>query len=153
MKIKLYNTLSREKEDFKPIDEKRVKIYSCGPTVYSYPHIGNFRAYLFMDSLRRVLKYNGYELLHAMNITDVGHLVSDADEGEDKMMKAARIEKKDPYEIADYYTKIFLDGLDKLNISKPEIICHATKHIKIMEDYVKKIIENGYLYDFKSETE
>lgn len=147
MEIKLYNTLSREKEIFKPIDEKRVKIYSCGPTVYSYPHIGNFRAYLFMDSLRRVLKYNGYELLHAMNITDVGHLVSDADEGEDKMMKAARIEQKDPYEIADYYTKIFLDGLDKLNISKPEIICPATQHIKIMEDYVQRIIENGYSYE------
>ena len=147
MEIKLYNTLSREKENFKPIDEKRVKIYSCGPTVYSYPHIGNFRAYLFMDSLRRVLKYNGYELLHAMNITDVGHLVSDADEGEDKMMKAARIEQKDPYEIAEYYTKIFLEGLEKLNISKPEIICPATQHIKIMEDYVKKIIENGYSYE------
>ncbi len=147
MHIKLYNTLTREKEDFKPIEANRVKIYSCGPTVYSYPHIGNYRAYLFMDSLRRVLKYNGYELLHAMNITDVGHLVSDADEGEDKMMKAARIEKKDPYEIAEFYMNIFLEGLEKLNISKPEIICRATEHIKIMEDYVKKIIENGYAYE------
>lgn len=147
MHIKLYNTLTREKEDFKPIEANRVKIYSCGPTVYSYPHIGNYRAYLFMDSLRRVLKYNGYELLHAMNITDVGHLVSDADEGEDKMMKAARIEKKDPYEIAEFYMNIFLDGLEKLNISKPEIICRATEHIKIMEYYVKRIIENGYAYE------
>lgn len=147
MNIKLYNTLTREKEEFIPIDNNKVKIYTCGPTVYSYPHIGNFRAYLFMDSLRRVLKYNGYELLHAMNITDVGHLVSDADDGEDKMMKAARIEKKDPYEIAEFYMNIFLDGLDKLNISKPEIICRATEHIKIMEEYVKKIIENGYSYE------
>ena len=147
MDIKLYNTLTREKEDFKPIEDGKVKIYSCGPTVYAYPHIGNYRSYLFMDSLRRVLKYNGYELLHAMNITDVGHLVSDADEGEDKMMKAARIEKKDPYEIAEFYMNIFLDGLEKLNISKPEIICRATEHIKIMENYVKKIIENGYAYE------
>ena len=147
MELKLFNTLTREKETFKAIDKDKVKIYSCGPTVYSYPHIGNFRAYLFMDSLRRVLKYNGYELLHAMNITDVGHLVSDADEGEDKMMKAARIEKKDPFEIAEFYTNIFLDGLEKLNISKPEIICPATKHIKIMEDYVQKIIDNGYAYE------
>lgn len=147
MNIKLYNTLTREKEDFTPIENNKVKIYTCGPTVYSYPHIGNFRAYLFMDSLRRVLKYNGYELLHAMNITDVGHLVSDADDGEDKMMKAARIEKKDPYEIAEFYMNIFLDGLEKLNISKPEIICRATEHIKIMEEYVKKIIENGYSYE------
>lgn len=147
MNIKLYNTLTREKEKFTPIDNDKVKIYTCGPTVYSYPHIGNFRAYLFMDSLRRVLKYNGYELLHAMNITDVGHLVSDADEGEDKMMKAARIEKKDPYEIAEFYMNIFLEGLEKLNISKPEIICRATEHIKIMENYVKKIIENGYSYE------
>lgn len=147
MDIKLYNTLTREKEDFKPIEDGKVKLYSCGPTVYAYPHIGNYRSYLFMDSLRRVLKYNGYELLHAMNITDVGHLVSDADEGEDKMMKAARIEKKDPYEIAEFYMNIFLDGLEKLNISKPEIICRATEHIKIMEYYVKRIIENGYAYE------
>ncbi len=147
MELKIFNTLTREKENFKPIEQNKVKIYSCGPTVYSYPHIGNYRAYLFMDSLRRVLKYNGYELLHAMNITDVGHLVSDADEGEDKMMKAARIEKKDPYEIAEFYMNIFLNDFEKLHISRPEIICRATEHIKIMEDYVKKIIENGYAYE------
>lgn len=144
--MKIYNTLTREKEEFKPIDENEVKIYSCGPTVYNYAHIGNLRAYLFMDSLRRVLKYNGYKLKHVMNITDVGHLTSDADEGEDKMMKAARKENKNPYEIADFYTKAFLTDIHKLNIENPEIIARATEHINIMEDYVKKIIENGYTY-------
>lgn len=147
MKINFYNTLTKKKEEFKPINEGKVCMYSCGPTVYAYPHIGNYRAYLFMDSLRRVLKYNGYELKHVMNITDVGHLVSDGDDGEDKMMKAARIEKKDPFEIADYYTNIFINGLDMLNIDKPEIIARATEHIKCMEDYVKQIIANGYTYE------
>ena len=107
MELKLYNTLSRQKEVFKAIDGNRVRMYSCGPTVYYYAHVGNLRSYLLMDNLRRVLKYNGYELLHAMNITDVGHLESDADEGEDKMLKAARRENKDPYEIAKFYTEQF----------------------------------------------
>ena len=149
MELKLYNTLSREKEVFKSIDENRVRMYSCGPTVYYYAHIGNLRAYLFMDNLRRVLKYNGYKLTHAMNITDVGHLESDADEGEDKMAKAARRENKDPFEIAKFYTEKFMVDLDKLNIDKPEIICKATDHIKEMEDYVQKIIEHGYAYETK----
>ena len=144
--MKVYNTLTREKEEFKPIDEKEVRMYSCGPTVYDYAHIGNLRSYLFMDNLRRVLKYNGYNLKHVMNITDVGHLTSDADEGEDKMMKAARRENKNPYEIADFYTKTFMEDIGKLNIQKPEIIARATEHINIMEEYVKKIIENGYTY-------
>ena len=149
MELKLYNTLSRQKEVFKPIDDKAVRIYTCGPTVYYYAHIGNLRCYLFMDNLRRVLKYNDYELQHAMNITDVGHLVSDADEGEDKMMKAARRENKDPYEIAEFYMNRFLEDLEKLNVSRPEIICRATEHIKDMEEYVQKIIENGYAYETK----
>ena len=147
MELKLYNTLTRQKEVFKPIDKNKVKIYTCGPTVYYYAHIGNLRAYLFMDNLRRVLKYNGYELTHAMNITDVGHLESDADDGEDKMAKAARRENKDPYEIAKFYTEKFMIDLDKLNIDKPEIICKATDHIKEMEEYVQKIIANGYAYE------
>ena len=146
MSIKFYNTLTRKKEDFKPINEKEVKIYSCGPTVYYYAHIGNLRAYLFMDNLRRVLKYNGYNLKHVMNITDVGHLVSDADEGEDKMMKAARRENKNPFEIAEFYMNAFLKDIDRLNIDRPEIIARATEHIDVMEEYVKKIIENGYTY-------
>lgn len=147
MTLKIYNTLTRRKEEFIPIDKKEVKIYSCGPTVYYYAHIGNLRAYLFMDNLRRVLKYNGYKLKHAMNITDVGHLVSDADEGEDKMIKASRRENKNPFEIADFYTKAFLEDMKKLNIDMPEIICKATEHIQIMEDYVKQIIKNGYAYE------
>ena len=144
--MKIYNTLTRDKEEFTPIDKNEVRMYSCGPTVYNYAHIGNLRAYLFMDSLRRVLKYNGYKLKHVMNITDVGHMTSDADEGEDKMMKAARRENKSPYEIADFYMKAFLEDIDKLNIDRPEIIARATEHIDVMEEYVKKIIENGYTY-------
>ena len=147
MKLTFYNTLTRKKEEFHSIDENRVRMYSCGPTVYSYAHIGNFRTYIFMDTLRRVLKYNGYELKHVMNITDVGHLESDADEGEDKMEKAARKEKKDPYEIANYYTEIFLKDMEKLNIDKPEIITKATENISQMIDYVKEIIKNGYAYE------
>ena len=145
--MKIYNTLSRKIEEFKPMDQSEVKMYSCGPTVYGYAHIGNLRAYLFMDTLRRTLKYNGYTLKHVMNITDVGHLTSDADEGEDKMLKAAKKEKKDPFEIAEFYMDIFLKDIDKLNIDQPEIIARATKHIDIMEKYVQKIIENGYTYE------
>ena len=144
--MKIYNTLTRQKEEFKSNIDEEVRMYTCGPTVYNYAHIGNLRAYLFMDNLRRVLKYNGYKLKHVMNITDVGHLVSDADEGEDKMMKAARRENKDPYEIAEFYMNAFFKDLDDLNVDRPEIIARATEHIKIMEEYVKKIIENGYTY-------
>ena len=146
MGLKLYNTLTRKKEDFIPIDRNEIRMYSCGPTVYYFAHIGNLRAYLFMDNLRRVLKYNGYKLKHVMNITDVGHLVSDADEGEDKMLKASRRENKDPFEIAAFYTEAFLKDIDKLNIDRPEIIAKATEHIDVMEEYVKKIMENGYTY-------
>ena len=147
--IKFYNTLTRKKEEFVPIDDKEVRIYSCGPTVYYYAHIGNLRAYLFMDTLRRVLKYNGYKLKHVMNITDVGHLVSDADEGEDKMLKASKRENKNPFEIADFYMNAFLNDMKKLNIDMPNIICRATEHIQVMEDYLKQIIANGYTYETK----
>ena len=146
MDIFFYNTLTKQKEKFEPQDKKEIRIYTCGPTVYYYAHIGNLRAYLFMDNLRRMLKYNGYKLKHVMNITDVGHLTSDADEGEDKMMKAAKRENKNPWDIADFYTKAFMDDIEKLNIDKPEIIARATDHIDVMEQYVKKIIENGYTY-------
>ncbi len=146
MELKLYNTLSRKKEEFHPINET-VRIYSCGPTVYSFAHIGNFRSYIFMDTLRRVLKYNGYKIKHAMNITDVGHLESDADSGEDKMVKAAKKENKDPYEIAEFYTDVFLKDLERLNIDKPEIICKATEHINEMIEYVSEIVKNGYGYE------
>lgn len=147
MSLKLYNTLTRKKDEFKPLKGKEVRIYSCGPTVYSFAHIGNFRAYVFMDTLRRVLKLNDYTLKHVMNITDVGHLESDADEGEDKMEKAAKKENKDPYEIAAYYTDIFFQDMGRLNIEKPEIIAKATDHIGDMLEFVKKLLENGYAYE------
>lgn len=147
MELNFYNTLSKEKEKFIPIEENKVKMYSCGPTVYSYAHIGNFRTYIFVDTLRRVIKYNGFELKHVMNITDVGHLESDADEGEDKMEKAARKENRDPYEIAKFYTDAFLKDMDRLNIQRPEIITKATDNIEQMIEYVQEIIKNGYAYE------
>lgn len=147
MKITFYNTLGRKKEDFIPLKGNEVRIYTCGPTVYNYAHIGNFRAYIFMDNLRRTLKYNGYQVKHVMNITDVGHLESDADEGEDKMIKAAKREKKDPYAIADFYTKAFFKDIQSLNIEVPEIIAKATEHIPEMQKMVEEILANGYAYE------
>ena len=147
MDIYFYNTLTRKKELFKPIDEKEVRIYSCGPTVYKDATIGNMRTSIFQDVLRRVLRYNGYKLKHAMNITDVGHLVSDGDEGEDKMVKSAREEHKSPEEIANHYTKLFFDDLKALNIETPEIVCKATDHIKEMLEYVKVLVKKGYAYE------
>ena len=147
MDIYFYNTLTKQKDLFKPIEEGKVKIYSCGPTVYKDATIGNMRTNLLNDTLRRVLKYNGYELKHVMNITDVGHLVSDGDEGEDKMLKSAREEHKSPMEIAEYYTKLFFRDLDRLNIEIPERVCKATDHIKEMLEMVQKIMKNGYAYE------
>ena len=147
MAIKLYSTLTKRKEDFVPLHGNEVRIYSCGPTVYNYAHIGNFRTYIFMDNLRRMLEYNGYTLKHVMNITDVGHLESDGDEGEDKMEKAARKEKKSPYEIAKFYTDAFLEDMKKLNIEKPEIIAKATDHIPEMLAFAQEIVKNGYGYE------
>ncbi|MDF2865512.1 MAG: cysteine--tRNA ligase [Clostridia bacterium] len=144
--LKVYNTYSREKEEFK-IDGDTVRMYTCGPTVYNYAHIGNLRAYIFMDTLRKVLKYNGYKLLHVMNITDVGHMTSDADEGEDKMLKASREKHMKPEDIANMYTEVFLKDIEKLNIERPEYIAKATDHIKEMEEYVEDIVENGYGYE------
>lgn len=147
MNITFYNTLTKTKEEFKPLEDNTVRIYTCGPTVYKDASIGNMKSYIFMDNLRRVLKYNGYKLKHAMNITDVGHLVSDGDEGEDKMLKAAREEKKTPLEIAEYYTEKFFQDFDRLNIDRPEIICKATDHINDMMEFVQKLLDNGYAYE------
>jgi cysteinyl-tRNA synthetase len=145
--MKLYNTLTRQKEEFVPIHKGVASIYSCGPTVYQYAHIGNLRTYVFMDILRRVLKYNGYTLKHVMNITDVGHLVADADEGEDKMMKTARETHKTPWEIAEYYTGVFMNDIGELNIDKPEFIPKATRHINEMLEFVEGLVEKGYGYE------
>ena len=147
MDLFFYNTLTGKKEKFIPINKNEVKMYSCGPTVYSYAHIGNFRTYIFVDSLRRTLEYNGYKMKHVMNITDVGHLTSDADTGEDKMEKAAKKEGKDPYEIAKFYANAFMGDMGKLHIEKPEIITKATDNIPQMIEMVKEIIKNGYGYE------
>ena len=147
MDLFFYNTLTGKKEKFIPINKNEVKMYSCGPTVYSYAHIGNFRTYIFVDSLRRTLEYNGYKMKHVMNITDVGHLTSDADTGEDKMEKAAKKEGKDPYEIAKFYANAFMNDMGKLHIEKPEIITKATDNIPQMIEMVKEIIKNGYGYE------
>ena len=145
--IKFYNSLTRRKEDVPYHENKVIKMYSCGPTVYYYPHIGNFRAYLFMDNIRRVLKYNGFTLDGVMNITDVGHLTSDADEGEDKMLVASQREKKSPWEIAKFYTEVFMKDAKALNIDLPEHIVPATSVIEEMVEFVKGLLEKGYAYE------
>jgi cysteinyl-tRNA synthetase len=145
--IQLTNTLSRNKEDFAPLVANRVGIYTCGPTVYDYAHIGNLRAYIFADILRRIFEYTGYSVTHVMNITDVGHLVSDADDGEDKLEAGARREKKTPWEIAEYYTQDFFANETKLNILKPTIICKATDHIPEMISLVKTLVDKGFGYE------
>lgn len=145
-KIYLENTLTRKKEEFIPIKKGEVGIYSCGPTVYGTAHIGNLRAYFFMDILVRMFEYNGYNVKNVMNITDVGHLVSDADTGEDKMMVASKREQKSPFEIAKYYEEIFMNDLHSLNIKTPKIIARATEHIKEMEEYVKDLLDKDFAY-------
>ena len=145
--LKLYNTLTHKKEEFIPLDSKKVKVYSCGPTVYNYAHIGNMRAYILMDLLNKTLKYNGYEVEQVMNITDVGHMTSDEDYGEDKMAKSARLMNMSVNEIAKKYTDLFMKDIALLNIDKPDYIVKATEHIKEMEDYVAEILKNGYAYE------
>lgn len=147
MELKLYNTLTKTKDTFKPLNGNEVRMYSCGPTVYKDATIGNMRTNIFQDVLRRVLKYNGYTLKHVMNITDVGHLVSDSDDGEDKMIKSAKEEGKTPLEIAEFYTKRFMNDLSNLNIEFPEIICKATDHINEMIEFVSGLMEKGYAYE------
>lgn len=145
--LKLYNTLSRRKEEFKPLHPPVVTMYSCGPTVYNYAHIGNLRTYIFMDILRRVLAADGYTLKGVMNITDVGHLMSDADDGEDKMAKAAAEQKKTPEEIAAFYTDVFMKDIAALNIGRPEIIAKATDNIDEMIAFVQALADKGYAYE------
>ncbi len=146
MVLKLYNTLTRRKEVFKPIKKTEVGFYGCGPTVYSYQHIGNIYRYIFEDVLYRVLKYNGYNVKHIINVTDVGHLTSDADEGEDKVEKAASKEGKKAEEITKHYFKQFKRDLEKLNILPPDKWVWATKHIKEQIELIKKLEKKGYTY-------
>lgn len=143
----VYNTLTRRKEELVTVHPGEVRMYSCGPTVYSRAHMGNMRAYIFMDTLRRVIKFNGYKLLGVMNITDVGHLTSDADDGDDKMEKAAKKTGKSPWEIAEHFTRLFFEDTDKLNIERPEIVAKATDHIADMLEFVEALVEKGYGYE------
>lgn len=144
--LKLYNTLTRKKETFKPIKEGQVGIYSCGPTVYLYQHIGNLKAYIFSDLLRRNLISNNYKVKQVINVTDVGHLTSDADEGEDKMEKAVKKEGKTAQEIANYYWGLFKEDFKRLNIIEPDIWCKATDHISEQIELIKKLEQKGYTY-------
>lgn len=146
MALQLFNTLNRRKEDFKPIDPSMVKLYCCGPTVYNFAHIGNLRTYIFEDLLRRTLARAGFNLTHVLNITDVGHLQSDADEGEDKMSIASAREKKSPWEIAKFYEEAFFDDCRKLGILRPHIVCRATEHIADMLDMVRTLEKKGFAY-------
>ena len=144
--MKIYNTLSKKVEEFIPYEEKKVKMYTCGPTVYHYAHIGNLRTYIFEDIFEKTLKYLGYDVKRVMNITDVGHLSSDADTGEDKMLKGAEREHKTVYEIADFYTKAFFNDTEKLNIKKPEIVEKASAHIETYIKMITKLLDTGYAY-------
>ena len=145
--MRLFNTLTRKKEIFKPLHDGKVGLYTCGPTVYDYAHIGNLRTFLFEDILRRTLEYFGYKVKHIMNITDVGHLTSDADEGEDKLEKGAQREGKSVWEIAKFYTKSFLDDSKKLNLKKAYKLIRATDTIQEQIAIVQKLFQKGYAYE------
>lgn len=145
--LKLYNTLTRKTEEFVPLNPPKVGLYTCGMTVYDFAHIGHGRKYVGDDILRRALSRFGYDVTHVQNVTDVGHLVSDADEGEDKMEKGAKKSGKTVWEVAEFYTRHFYDTMDKLNILRPSIVCKATEHIKEQIALVSKLVEKGYAYD------
>ena len=148
--MKLYNTLSKKIEEFVPHEEGKVKMYTCGPTVYHFAHIGNLRTYIFEDILEKTLEYIGYDVKRVMNITDVGHMTSDSDSGEDKMLKGAEREHKTVYEIADFYTKAFMSDIQKLNIKKPEIIEKASDHIDVYIEMIETLLKKGYAYEASS---
>ncbi len=145
-KLFLYNTLTRKKQEFIPMKKGKVGLYTCGPTVYNYAHIGNLRTYIFEDILKRVLLYNGYDVKHVMNITDVGHLTGDRDMGEDKLEVGAKREGKSAWQIAEFYTQAFKNDIKKLNILEPNVWCKATDHIKEQIDLIKILEKKGFTY-------
>ena len=147
MSLKIYNTLSHSEEEFIPWNNDVVNMYTCGPTVYHYAHIGNLRTYIMEDILERTLRYLGYNVKRCMNITDVGHLSSDSDTGNDKMVTAAQKEHKTVLEIAKYYTDVFFEDFKKLNIIKPEIVSPATQNIDEYIKIIQKLIDTGYAYE------
>lgn len=146
MALRLYNTLTRKKELFKPLKGKTVRLYTCGPTVYSYAHIGNLRSYMFADTLKRVLHYFNYPVTHVINITDVGHLTSDADTGEDKMLVSVKRERKTAWQIAEFYAGAFKEHIRSLNIIEPKVWCKATDHIFQQIKLIQKLEKKGYTY-------
>jgi cysteinyl-tRNA synthetase len=146
MSFKIYNTLTNKKEELISVEEGKIRLYTCGPTVYNFAHIGNLRTYIFEDVLKKSLEYSGYEVKHVMNITDVGHLESDEDSGEDKMTLGAIREKKTVWEIARFYEEAFLKDCELLNIERPTIIARATEHIEDMIAVIKKLAAKGYTY-------
>ena len=139
--------MGRTVQEFKPINESEVGLYGCGPTVYNYAHIGNLKTYVFEDLLRRTLEYLGYNVKHVMNITDVGHLTDDADDGEDKMEKSAREKGQSVWEIAEFFTNAFFNDTKKLNILNPHVSCKATEHIQEMIDLIKTLENRGFTYE------
>jgi cysteinyl-tRNA synthetase len=147
MGLQLYNSLTRRKEEFKPLHEGHVAIYVCGPTVYGHAHLGHAKSYVSFDVLVRYLRYLGYKVTYVQNITDVGHLTDDADAGEDKIAKAARLEKKHPMALAEYYTRSYFEDMDRLNCVRPDISPRASGHIVEQIELVKKLIERGYAYE------
>ena len=146
MSLRLYNTMGRKMEDFKPIQEGKVGFYGCGPTVYNYAHIGNLRAYIFLDILDKTLTYLDYKITHVMNITDIGHLSGDTDDGEDKMVKTAKQRGQSVLEIAQFYTDAFFKDIERLNIRRPDVVCKATEHVQDMIELIKRIEANGHTY-------
>lgn len=146
MTVHLYDTYAREVREFVPIEAGKVGFYGCGPTVYNYAHIGNLRTYVFEDVLRRVMELNDYQVRHVMNITDVGHLVSDGDDGEDKMEKGSARTGKTAWEIAELYTEAFLSDLKALNVLDPHVLCRATDHIKEQIEAIQQIEAKGLTY-------
>ncbi|MBI3290591.1 class I tRNA ligase family protein, partial [Candidatus Microgenomates bacterium] len=144
--LKLYNTLTRKVEEFKPIDPPHVGMYTCGQTVYDYTHIGHLRRYVGDDILRRVLTVNGFEVKHVQNVTDVGHLTSDADSGEDKLEKGARQQGKTVWEVAKFFEDYHYKSLDQLNVLRPTIVCRATEHVEDQIKLIKRLEENGFTY-------
>jgi len=147
MGLKVYNSLTRKKDDFEPLEEGRVGMYVCGPTVYGHAHLGHAKSYVSFDVLARYLRYLGYSVTYVQNITDVGHLTDDADEGDDKIVEAAKKEKKHPMALAEYYTRSFFEDMDKLNCVRPDISPRASGHITEQIDLVKTLIEKGYAYE------
>jgi len=146
MSLELYNTMGRSMQKFTPRTPGKVGFYGCGPTVYNYAHIGNLRAFVFQDTLARSLRFLGYEVTHVMNVTDIGHLTGDNDDGEDKMVNQAREKGQSVLEVAEFYTKAFFDDIDRLNILRPTVMCKATDHVDQMIRLIQRIEANGHTY-------